>query len=40
MPSAPHWNLPKLHAILVRDGVIPPANQASGVLDVLARVTV
>ncbi len=40
MPSAPHWNLPRLHAVLVRDGVIPPANQASGLLDVLRRVTV
>ncbi len=40
MPSAPHWNLPKLHALLVKDGVIPPANQASGMLDVLRRVTV
>lgn len=40
MPSAPHWSLPKLHKILVRDGVIPPANQASGMLDVLRRVTV
>lgn len=39
MPSAPHWNLPKLHAILVRDGVIPSANQATGMLDVLRRVT-
>lgn len=39
MPSAPHWNLPRLHAILVRDGVIPKANQASGMFDVLRRVT-
>jgi fatty acid desaturase len=40
MPSAPHWYLPKLHAILVEQGVIPPANQASGMVDVLRRVTV
>jgi len=39
MPSAPHWNLPKLHAVLIRDGVIPPANQASGMIDVLKRAT-
>lgn len=39
MPSAPHWNLPKIHAILVRDGVIPPANQAQGMRDVLRRVS-
>lgn len=39
MPSAPHWNLPKLHAILQRDGVIPPVNQASGMFDVLRRAT-
>lgn len=39
MPSCPHWNLPKLHAVLMRDGVIPEANQADGMLDVLRRVT-
>ncbi|GAC1623099.1 MAG: fatty acid desaturase family protein [Nevskia sp.] len=37
LPSAPFWNLPKLHAILEREGVIPPANTASGLLDVLRR---
>lgn len=39
MPSCPHWNLPKLHAVLVRDGVIPPANQADGMREVLRRAT-
>ena len=39
MPSCPHWNLPKLHAVLIRDGVIPEANRASGMIDVLRRVT-
>jgi len=39
MPSCPHWNLPKLHARLVADGVIPPANQANGMREVLRRVT-
>lgn len=40
MPAAPHWNLPKLHQVLVKEGVIPPANQASGIFDVLRRVSV
>lgn len=40
MPSAPHWNLPKLHQVLVKEGIIPPANQASGIVDVLRRVSV
>ena len=39
LPTAPSWNLPKLHAILVKEGMIPPANQATGMLDVLRRVT-
>lgn len=39
MPSAPHWNLPKLHAHLVERGLIPAANQANGLADVLRRVT-
>ena len=37
LPSAPFWNLPKLHAVLEREGVIPPENTASGLLDVLRR---
>lgn len=37
VPSMPFWNLPKLHAILVRDGVIPAANTAGGMLEVLRR---
>jgi len=39
LPTAPSWNLPKLHKILQRDGVIPAANQATGMVDVLRRVT-
>lgn len=37
VPSAPFWNLPKLHAVLVEQGAIPAENQASGMLDVLRR---
>ena len=39
LATAPSWNLPKLHAILVKEGVIPPTNQASGIIDVLKRAT-
>ncbi len=39
LPSAPSWNLPKLHAVLVSAGAIPEANQASGIVDVLQRAT-
>jgi hypothetical protein len=31
--------LPKLHAILIKEGLIPEANQASGIFDVLRRAT-
>jgi fatty acid desaturase len=39
LPTAPFWNLPKLHALLVEQGVIPPENQADGIADVLRRAT-
>lgn len=39
MPTVPCWNLPRLHAELERAGVIPPENQADGVLSVLRRAT-
>lgn len=40
MPTAPCWNLPKLHAILDREGLIPPENQAASLLGVMKRATV
>lgn len=40
VPSAPFWNLPKLHAVLEKEGVIPPANTATGMLDVLRRASI
>lgn len=39
LATAPSWNLPKLHAILVKEGAIPAANQSSGIIDVLQRAT-
>ena len=39
MPSAPFWNLPKLHAALIEQNAIPAANTANGMLDVLRRAT-
>jgi fatty acid desaturase len=39
LATAPSWNLPKLHAILIKEGLIPEANQASGIFDVLRRAT-
>lgn len=39
MPTAPCWQLPKLHAILQQEGLIPPENQADGLFSVLKRVT-
>ncbi len=39
LATAPSWNLPKLHAILVKEGLIPVSNQSSGVLDVLRKAT-
>lgn len=39
MPTAPCWNLPKLHTILNEAGVIPSENQAGSLLSVLKRVT-
>lgn len=40
MPTAPCWNLPKLHALLDQAGVIPPQNQAGSLVAVLKKVTV
>lgn len=39
MPTAPCWNLPKLHAILEREGVIPPENQGGSLMSVLRKAT-
>lgn len=39
LPSAPFWNLPTLHAELLAQGAIPPENAATGLVDVLRRVT-
>ncbi len=39
LATAPSWNLPKLHAILKKEGLIPANNQASGIFDVLRRAT-
>lgn len=39
MPTAPCWQLPRLHAILQQEGLIPPENQADGLFSVLKRVT-
>lgn len=40
MPTAPCWNLPKLHAVLEKDGVIPEQNQADSLIGVLRRAAV
>lgn len=37
MPTIPCWQLPRLHAELVRQDAIPPANQADSLLSVLRR---
>ena len=39
MPTAPCWQLPKLHAILVKEGVIPLENQSDRLLSILQRAT-
>lgn len=39
MPTAPCWQLPKLHAILVKEGVIPVENQSDRLLSILQRAT-
>ncbi|MES2721047.1 MAG: fatty acid desaturase [Pseudomonadota bacterium] len=39
MPTAPCWQLPRLHAILKKEGLIPPENQADSLFSVLKRVT-
>lgn len=39
LATAPSWNLPKLHAILMKEGLIPANNQATGIIDVLRRAT-
>lgn len=39
MPTAPCWQLPKLHAQLKLAGVIPEQNQATSLFDVLRRAT-
>lgn len=39
LPTAPSWNLPKLHKILLAENAIPATNTATGMLDVLKRVT-
>lgn len=39
MPTAPCWNLPKLHAILAKEGVIPAENQSDRLLSILQRAT-
>ena len=40
MPTAPCWNLPKLHALLDEAGVIPAQNQAGSLVAVLKKVTI
>lgn len=39
MPTAPCWNLPKLHRLLDEAGVIPAQNQAGSLVAVLKRAT-
>lgn len=39
MPTTPCWNLPKLHAILAKEGVIPAENQSDRLLSILQRAT-
>lgn len=39
MPTAPCWHLPKLHAILAKEGVIPAENQSDRLLSILQRAT-
>lgn len=40
MPTAPCWNLPKLHAILDSAGVIPAENQSDSLVGVLRKAAI
>ncbi|MEL0028238.1 MAG: fatty acid desaturase, partial [Perlucidibaca sp.] len=39
MPTVPCWNLPRLHAILEQEGVIPAQNQGGSLISVLRQAT-
>lgn len=39
LPTAPCWNLPRLHEVLAKDGVIPAQNQGGSLVSVLRQAT-